>query len=71
MAPGKPRSWVYGKTCANPERINPGTTLVATPKVVHQITNSGNEQMLLLAAFSETPARAFSPNGNVILLPWS
>jgi len=45
--------------------------LVATPKVVHQITNSGNEQMLLLAAFSETPARAFSPNGNVILLPWS
>ena len=23
MAPGKPRSWVYGKACANPERINP------------------------------------------------
>jgi hypothetical protein len=22
VAPGKPRSWVYGKACANPERIN-------------------------------------------------
>ena len=51
--------------------FGPGTTLVAAPKVVHQVTNSGKEQMLLLAVFSETPARAFSPNGNVILLPWS
>ena len=58
-------------TAGESRDFGPGTTLVAAPKVVHQVTNSGKEQMLLLAVFSETPARAFSPNGNVILLPWS
>src|SRR5215469_8832638 len=29
VAPGKPQSWVYGKACANPERISVSSTIPA------------------------------------------
>lgn len=49
----------------------PGTTLVAEPKVVHQLTNTGSEEMFLIAGLSETPARVFAPDGSMMDLPWS
>jgi ketosteroid isomerase-like protein len=48
-----------------------GTTLVAEPKVVHQLTNTGSDEMFLIAGLSETPARVFAPDGSVMALPWS
>jgi quercetin dioxygenase-like cupin family protein len=51
--------------------FGPETTLVALPKVIHQVINTGSEEMFLIAGLSETPARAFAPDGSVIPLPWS
>lgn len=50
--------------------FGPGTTLVIQPKVVHQIVNRGADSMFLVAALSETPARVFTPAGELMLLPW-
>jgi mannose-6-phosphate isomerase-like protein (cupin superfamily) len=50
--------------------FGPGTTLVCAPKVVHQLVNSGTEEMLLIAGLSETPARVFAPDSSLIPLPW-
>jgi mannose-6-phosphate isomerase-like protein (cupin superfamily) len=54
------------------ERIDfgSGTTLTVPPKVIHQIVNSGSENVLLIAVLSETPARVFGQDGNLIALPW-
>jgi len=51
--------------------FGPGTTLTVAPKVVHQLVNSGAEEMSLIAALSETPGRVFAPDGSVMPLPWS
>jgi uncharacterized cupin superfamily protein len=50
--------------------FGPGVALIFTPREVHQIVNSGAEDMVLLAALSECPARVFSPSGEEIILPW-
>jgi oxalate decarboxylase/phosphoglucose isomerase-like protein (cupin superfamily) len=50
--------------------FGPGTTLVIPPRVLHQIVNGGDEEMFLVAALSETPARVFAPDGEVVALPW-
>lgn len=46
------------------------TTLVIPAGVIHQLKNTGSEDLSIIAAFSETPARAFDPDGNLIPLPW-
>jgi mannose-6-phosphate isomerase-like protein (cupin superfamily) len=51
--------------------FGPGTTLVAPPRECHQLTNTGSEEMFLIAGLSETPARVFAPDGSVMALPWS
>ena len=51
--------------------FGPGSTLTVAPKVVHQLVNSGAEEMFLIAALSETPGRVFAPDGSVMPLPWS
>ena len=51
--------------------FGPGTTLVVPPKVIHQLINSGAEEMFLIAGLSETPSRVFTPDGNLMALPWS
>jgi quercetin dioxygenase-like cupin family protein len=48
-----------------------GTTLIAPPNALHQLSNTGSEEMFLIAALSDTPARAFAPDGSVIPLPWA
>ena len=50
--------------------FSPNHTLIITPKVVHQLINSGNEEILLLATFSSTPANVFTPQGEKLSLPW-
>jgi mannose-6-phosphate isomerase-like protein (cupin superfamily) len=46
------------------------STLIIAPEVVHQIVNTGNEEMFLIAAFSSTPAKVFTPEGEEMSLPW-
>jgi len=45
-------------------------TLIIAPEVVHQLINSGNEEILLLATFSSTPANVFTAEGEKLPLPW-
>ena len=49
--------------------FGPGTTLICPPKSVHQLVNSGTEEMLLIAGLSETPARVFAPDSSLVPLP--
>jgi len=51
--------------------FGPETTLTVAPKTIHQVVNSGADEMFLIAALSETPGRAFAPDGSLIPLPWS
>jgi mannose-6-phosphate isomerase-like protein (cupin superfamily) len=51
--------------------FGPKTTLVIAPKAIHQITNTGSEEMFLIAGLSETPAHVFAPDGSLVALPWS
>ena len=45
-------------------------TLILPPLQVHQITNTGPEEMRLAACLSESPARVFLPSGELLALPW-
>jgi quercetin dioxygenase-like cupin family protein len=44
--------------------------LIIPPEVVHQLINSGNEDIFLIAAFSPTPAKVFTSDGKELPLPW-
>lgn len=50
--------------------FGPNTTLIIGPEVVHQIVNSGDEEMFLIAVFSSTPVRVYTPDGEEMSLPW-
>jgi mannose-6-phosphate isomerase-like protein (cupin superfamily) len=50
--------------------FGPNTTLIIPPEEVHQVVNSGNEVVFLIAAFSSTPVRVFTPEGDEMPLPW-
>jgi mannose-6-phosphate isomerase-like protein (cupin superfamily) len=50
--------------------FGPGATLIIPPRVIHKLANVGNEDMFLIAALSETPARVFTPEGRLMPLPW-
>jgi mannose-6-phosphate isomerase-like protein (cupin superfamily) len=52
------------------KEFGPNSTLIIAPKVVHQIVNNGNEEILLIAVFSSTPARVYTPDGEELLVPW-
>jgi mannose-6-phosphate isomerase-like protein (cupin superfamily) len=45
-------------------------TLILPPRLLHQITNTGPEDMRLAACLSESPARVFLPSGERLALPW-
>ena len=63
---GSGRATIAGKNT----EFGPNTTLIIPPEVVHQIVNSGDDEMFLIAAFSSTPARVFAPEGEEMSLPW-
>jgi quercetin dioxygenase-like cupin family protein len=63
---GSGRASIEGKNTD----YGPNSTLIIAPEVVHQIVNTGNEEMFLIAAFSSTPAKVFTPDGEEMSLPW-
>ena len=50
--------------------FGPNSTLIIPPDIVHQLVNSGSEEIRLIASFSSTPAKVFSPDGEELALPW-
>lgn len=45
-------------------------TLVVPARVVHQMVNTGDGPMELIATLSASPARVFAPDGTELALPW-
>jgi mannose-6-phosphate isomerase-like protein (cupin superfamily) len=50
--------------------FGPNSTLIVPPDAVHQIVNSGNEDMFLIGALGATPVRVNTAGGEQIPLPW-
>ena len=50
--------------------FGPDSTLIIPPDIVHQLANSGTEEIVLIASFSSTPAKVFTPDGEELVLPW-
>lgn len=50
--------------------FGPDSTLVLPAGHAHQIVNSGDEPLRMLAAFSSTPVATVLPDGQPIELPW-
>lgn len=50
--------------------FGPNSTLIIPPDIVHQLVNSGTEDIFLIASFSSTPAKVFTPDGEELALPW-
>jgi mannose-6-phosphate isomerase-like protein (cupin superfamily) len=53
------------------QAFGPNSTLIIPPNIAHQIVNGSTETLQIIAVLSETPARVFTPDGDVIALPWS
>lgn len=51
--------------------FGPDSTLIVPAGVVHEIRNTGDEPIHLIAAFNATPANVLTPDGQPIELPWS
>ncbi len=59
--------------CRMPGRIEtfgPNATLVVESDAVHQIANTGEEPLELLAAMGMTPVTVLDANGYLLELPW-
>lgn len=50
--------------------FGPNSTLIIPPDIIHQLANSGTEEVFLIASFSSTPAKIFTPDGEELVLPW-
>lgn len=50
--------------------FGPDTTLIVPPDVVHQIVNTGDEEMFLIAALGTAPVRVSTADGQPLPLPW-
>jgi len=50
--------------------FGPNSTLIIPQDIVHQLTNSGTEEIALIASFSSTPAKVFTTDGEELVLPW-
>jgi mannose-6-phosphate isomerase-like protein (cupin superfamily) len=46
------------------------STLIIPPNTVHQIFNTGSEEMLLIGCFNSSPVNVYSTDGEKIVLPW-
>lgn len=57
---------INGKTI----EFGPGATLIIPPNTIHQIINSGNEEMELIATLSIPNVEIFTPDNKIIPLPW-
>jgi len=50
--------------------FGPQSTIIFPPRLVHTIRSTGSEDMEVVVCLSETPGRAFTPDGVEIPLPW-
>jgi len=50
--------------------FGPDSTLIIAPDAVHQIVNTSDEEMHLVAALGMSPVRVQSGDGAAIPLPW-
>ena len=51
-------------------RFGPDSTLTLPANVLHQILNTGDEPVHLIAAFAMTPVEVHLPDGARLELPW-
>lgn len=52
------------------ETLGPNATLIVESDAVHQIANTGDEPLELLAAMGMTPVTVLDANGYLLELPW-
>jgi mannose-6-phosphate isomerase-like protein (cupin superfamily) len=52
------------------QEFGPDTTLLIPAHVDHQIVNTGDQPLTLIAAFSATPVKVTLPGGEPFELPW-
>lgn len=52
------------------EPFGPGSTLIVPPNAVHQISNTGEGAIRLLAALATAPVTVETADGARMLLPW-
>jgi mannose-6-phosphate isomerase-like protein (cupin superfamily) len=50
--------------------FGPNSTLILEPDVVHQIVNTSDEEMKLVAALGMAPVRVETADGAALPLPW-
>lgn len=50
--------------------FGPNTTLIVPPDVVHQLANTGSEEMFLIAALGKAPVGVCTADGQPMPLPW-
>jgi len=50
--------------------FGPNTTLIVEPDVVHQIVNTSNDDMKLIAALGMAPVRVKTGEGDALPVPW-
>lgn len=46
------------------------STLIIAPGTVHQIINTGDQEMQILGCFNSSPVQAYTIDGEKIVLPW-
>ena len=52
------------------ETFGPNATLIIESDVVHQLVNTGDEPLELLAALGMTPVTVLDATGHLLVLPW-
>jgi mannose-6-phosphate isomerase-like protein (cupin superfamily) len=51
-------------------KFGPDSTIIVPPDAVHQLINSGAEEMFLIGVLGTTPVRVTTAEGDTIPLPW-
>lgn len=51
-------------------KFGPNSTIIVPPDAVHQLVNSGPEEMFLIGVLGVTPVRVTTAEGETIPLPW-
>jgi quercetin dioxygenase-like cupin family protein len=51
-------------------RFGPNSTIIVEPDLVHQLVNTSNEDMRLIATFGAAPVRVLTPDGEPMDIPW-
>jgi quercetin dioxygenase-like cupin family protein len=50
--------------------FGPNSTIIVPPNAVHQLVNSGAEEMFLIGVLGVAPVRVLTAEGETIRLPW-